>query len=147
MVRLQISSWYHEDSYRPLSLGICPTCQLIVWLYCITFMTSWVLLYLHTCRSCSGHKKNSVCRCCHRPVKCVICVEMTLRGVFGVGVGTKRMCGKGTVNSQHGTSVERNSHICTKGYHSSKDLLIFNLFATWERGGRDPITARRVPSK
>jgi hypothetical protein len=29
-----------------------------------------------------------------------------VEGVFGVGVGAKRVCGKGAVDSQHGTSVE-----------------------------------------
>jgi hypothetical protein len=43
----------------------------------------------------------------------------------GVMVRAKRVCGKGVVDSQHGTAVERSPHLCTKGYHHKSGIFSF----------------------
>ncbi len=42
---------------------------------------------------CSGHKKILACRCCLLSVKRVTCVEVGLKGMFGLRVRAKRACG------------------------------------------------------
>ncbi len=61
-----------------------------------------------------------MCQCSLLPAKCATCVEMELRGMFGVGVGPKRLvaCGEGqSIHSIFETDEERSSHLCAKGYH------------------------------
>ncbi len=53
-----------------------------------------------------------------------------MRGVFGVGVGAERACGKGSVDSQHVTEAEGSLHPCTKVPHQARTFFIFTLIAT-----------------
>ncbi len=46
--------------------------------------------------------------------------------MFGIGVGAKRACGEGAVDSQHGTGVEGSLLPCTKAtcsLHSRRGLV------------------------
>jgi O-antigen ligase len=94
----------------PVLLGL-----LLVLLYLLTVL--FCLLPVLLGPPCSGHEKIPVCRCRLLPVRSVTCVAMGLRGLFGVEVRAKRACGKGAVNSQHGSGVEGSLHPYTKCYH------------------------------